>query len=44
MFLWKWPSYLGRRGGRQQGKEFCIGGKPAAREIAEFYEGWGIGK
>jgi hypothetical protein len=44
MFLWKWPSYLGRRGGRQQGKEFCIGGKPAAREIAAFYEGWGVTK
>ncbi len=44
MFLWKWPSYLGREGGRHQGKEFCIGGKPAARELAQFYGDWGIGK
>lgn len=40
MFLWKWPSYLGRRGGRHHNKEFCIGGKPAARELAAFYGGW----
>lgn len=40
MFLWKWPSYLGRQGGRHQEKEFCIGGKPAAGELARFYQGW----
>jgi hypothetical protein len=40
MFLWKWPSYLGRRSGRHQEKEFCIGGKPAAQELGAFYGGW----
>jgi hypothetical protein len=40
MFLWKWPSYLGRQGGRHQLKEFCIGGKLAADELGAFYEEW----
>lgn len=40
MFLWKWPSFLGRSGGRHQLKEFCIGGKLAAEELGAFYQEW----
>ncbi len=44
MFVWKWPSYLGHEeGGRHGGgvgAGFYPGGKPAAVELAAFYEGW----
>ena len=40
MFVWKWPSYLGRRkrDGRMSG--FTPGGKPAAVTLGKFYEDW----
>ena len=40
MFIWKWPSYLGRESWRGGGKEFSPGGKPAAEVIGEFNRNW----
>ena len=43
MFVWKWPSYLGRgqkqRGNRILGRGFTPGGKPAGEVLKEYYEG-----
>jgi len=40
MFIWKWPSYLGRESWRGGGKEFSPGGKPAAGVIGTFNAAW----
>ena len=46
MFVWKWPSYLGRRGGHHWGQDdgtsgagFTPGGKQAAEVLTAFYRG-----
>lgn len=41
MFIWKWPSYLGRENWRGGGKEFSPGGKPATAVIRTFNDAWG---
>lgn len=41
MFIWKWPSYLGRENWRGGGTEFSPGGKPAAEVLRTFNAGWG---
>lgn len=39
MYIWKWPSYLGRgKRRRVPGIGFTPGGKPAAAEVKSFYE------
>ncbi|TXF88029.1 hypothetical protein FUA23_16230 [Neolewinella aurantiaca] len=40
MFIWKWPSYLGRTSRRGTGKEFSPGGKPAAKVLEIFNHAW----
>jgi hypothetical protein len=42
MFIWKWPSYLGRESWRGGGKEFSPGGKPAAEVIGAFNAAWAL--
>jgi hypothetical protein len=41
MFIWKWPSFLGRENWRGGGKEFSVGGKPAAHVVGDFNGNWG---
>lgn len=39
MYIWKWPSYLGRGENRRDGKVgFTPGGKQAAAEVKAFYD------
>lgn len=38
MFVWKWPSYLGRGSYRGKKVGFTPGGKPAEEELRRFYE------
>lgn len=40
MFIWKWPSYLGRENWSGGGKEFSPGGKPAAEVVRAFNAEW----
>jgi len=40
MFVWKWPSYLGRGDRWNHNTGFTPGGKPGALELARFYGGW----
>jgi len=40
MFIWKWPSYLGRD---RRGKGFTPGGKMAALKLGDFYGRWTAG-
>ncbi len=40
MFIWKWPSYLGRENWRGGGKGFSPGGKPAAEVVGAFNDEW----
>ena len=40
MFVWKWPSYLGRNTYRGERVGFTPGGKPAADELERFYGDW----
>lgn len=37
MFVWKWPSYLGRGEGGERDTGFTPGGKPAAGVLTDFY-------
>ncbi len=44
MFVWKWPSYLGRGKGKSRwrgepNRDFTPGGKPAGEVLKKYYEG-----
>ncbi len=40
IFIWKWPSFLGKQDQRNPGTGFTPGGKPAALTLGKYYQNW----